>query len=215
MSTPPETRPHLPLRLLLVEDSELDAQLVVSELEQGGYEVTFERVESAAGLEAALGRQAWDLVLSDHNMPQFNSTAALGIVRERTPEVPFIIVSGSIGEELAVAAMREGASDYILKDNLRRLVPAIERELREAVDRRERRRAEHALLAQEEQQRIARVIQQRMFPVAAPEVPGWTIAGASLPADATGGDYYDYMSVPAGWCWPWGMSAATGWAPRC
>ena len=153
--TQPEPGPRRALHVLLVEDSEPDAQLVIYELERAGYDVTFERVETAATMEEALRRAPWDIVLSDHNMPQFNSTAALGIARERTPDIPFIIVSGSIGEELAVAAMREGASDYILKDNLRRLVPAVERELREAVDRRERRRAERALLAPE---RIAQVV---------------------------------------------------------
>ena len=135
----------VPLRLLLVEDSENDALLLVRELTRAGFEPVVERVETAAAMQAALDRQGWDIVLGDYSMPQFGGAAALALLRERGLDVPFIIVSGTIGEERAVAAMKAGASDYVPKDKLKRLVPVIERELREAAGRRERRRAEAAL----------------------------------------------------------------------
>ncbi len=147
----------VPLRLLLVEDNENDAVLVVRELTRGGYDTTYERVWDAASMRAALERQSWDLVLSDHSMPQFSGRAALDVLRQRDPDVPFIFVSGTIGEDAAVESMRMGAQDYLNKANLRRLVPAIQRELREAGSRRERRRAETAL--RESEQRFERVFQ--------------------------------------------------------
>src|SRR5215211_5871935 len=132
-----------PLRVLLVEDSEDDAVLLVRMLRKGGYDPTWERVETAEAMEAALDGRGWDLVISDHGMPAFNSSAALALLRRKGfMDLPFIIVSGQIGEDAAVAAMKAGAHDYLMKDNLARLNSAIERELREADVRRERRRAE-------------------------------------------------------------------------
>ena len=133
------------LRLLLIEDSEDDAALVVRALTRGGYDVTAERVDTPAALRSALDRQSWDVTIADYTMPGFSGTAALQILRERDADLPFIFVSGTIGEDSAVAAMKVGAHDYIMKGNLKRLVPAIERELREAAVRRERRRAEQRI----------------------------------------------------------------------
>src|SRR5437868_8093873 len=121
-----------PLRVLMVEDSEDDALLVLRELRAAGYDLTHERVDTAAALEAALDRHPWDLVIGDYGMPQFSGTAALAMLRERGLDVPYICVSGTITEELAVAAMKAGAHDYVTKGQLKRLLPAIERELREA-----------------------------------------------------------------------------------
>jgi PAS domain S-box-containing protein len=133
----------VPLRVLLVEDSEDDALLLIMSLRRGGYDPTWERVDTAATMEAALDGRGWDLVISDHGMPAFNSSAALALLRRKGfVDLPFIIVSGQIGEDAAVAAMKAGAHDYLMKDNLARLNSAIERELREADVRRERRRAE-------------------------------------------------------------------------
>ena len=133
----------VPLRVLLVEDSEDDALLLLRELRRDGYEPVSRRVETAAGMEAALEEEAWDLVISDHSMPAFDSLAALDLLRGRGfVDLPFIIVSGRIGEDAAVSAMRAGAHDYLMKDNLARLTSAIERELREAQGRRERRQAQ-------------------------------------------------------------------------
>src|ERR687893_3272474 len=133
----------VPLKILLVEDSEDDALLLLRELRRGGYEPAWKRVDTAEAMEAALDERGWDLVVSDHFMPTFSSVAALDLLRRKGfVDLPFIIVSGQIGEDAAVAAMKAGAHDYIMKGNLARLNTAIERELREAESRRERRRAE-------------------------------------------------------------------------
>ncbi len=123
------------LRVLIAEDSEDDALLLVRELKRGGYEPIHERVASATAMAAALDRQGWDLVIGDHSMPHFGGLAALALVRERGLDVPFICVSGTISEEMAVAAMKAGANDWVTKGQLQRLLPAIERELREAKGR--------------------------------------------------------------------------------
>jgi diguanylate cyclase len=126
------------LRLLQVEDTEDDAALVQLALSRAGYDVSARRVDSAEGLRRELHQSEWDLVIADYTMPGFSGTKALAIVREQHPDLPFIFVSGTIGEDTAVAAMRTGAHDYIMKGNLTRLAPAVERELREAAVRRER-----------------------------------------------------------------------------
>ena len=187
-----------PLRVLVIEDSEVDALLLLEQLKAGGYAPTARRVDNAADLAEALETQPWDVVFSDHNMPHFSSTEALAIVRSSALDVPFLIVSGAIGEEAAVAAMRAGAQDYLMKGNLARLVAAVDRELKEAEERRARRAAERALLAQEEELRIAREVQQRLFPAGPPGLAGYDVAGASRPAAATGGDYFDFIATPAG-----------------
>ncbi|MEW6324983.1 MAG: EAL domain-containing protein [Nitrospirota bacterium] len=132
----------IPLRVLIIEDSENDVELLVRELRRGGYDPAYERVDSADGMNAALDRQAWDLAFSDYTMPQFDGMAALNLIRERGLDLPFIFVSGTIGEDTAVTAMKQGAQDYIMKGSFKRLLPAVERELREAEIRRERQRAE-------------------------------------------------------------------------
>ncbi len=124
------------LNVLIAEDSEDDAMLIVRELQRGGYEPRMRRVDSAAEMQEALGNGQWDLIITDHNMPSFDSGDALRLAREHDPNIPFILVSGSIGEEIAVDAMKAGAHDYVMKDNLTRLLPAIRRELREAENRR-------------------------------------------------------------------------------
>jgi diguanylate cyclase (GGDEF)-like protein len=134
-----------PLRLLLIEDSEDDAALVIRGLSKAGYVVASERVDTPEGLVAALERQRWDLVIADYTMPRFSGTAALALLREYDSDMPFIFVSGTMGEDAAVAAMKTGAHDYIMKGNLKRLVPAVERELRDAGDRVSRRVAEARL----------------------------------------------------------------------
>ena len=186
-----------PLKALVIEDSELDALLLEEQLKAGGYQPDTRRVDNAKDLREALG-QKWDIVFSDHNMPQFNSTEALRIVRANNTDIPFLIVSGSIGEEAAVLAMKAGAQDYLMKGNMTRLVAAVDRELKEVGERRARRLAERALLAQEEEFRLAREIQQRLFPSGPPTLPEFDIAGASLPAAATGGDYFDFISTRSG-----------------
>src|SRR4051812_35896579 len=133
-----------PLRVLMIEDSDFDSDLLLAMLERGGYHVTPTRVETAEGLRKAL-EQPWDIVIADYNLPQFDALAALEIVKTSGQDVPFLIVSGGIGESTAVAAMKAGAHDYLMKGNLARLVPVVERELREAENRASKRRTEHAL----------------------------------------------------------------------
>ncbi|MGB0583238.1 MAG: PAS domain S-box protein, partial [Limisphaerales bacterium] len=311
-----------PLRVLVVEDSEFDARMLIRLLNRGGYETEYKRVETADQLREAL-EQKWDLVLSDYNLPGFDAPQALAIYKEHKLDIPFIIISGGIGEDIAVANMKAGAHDYLMKGNLARLVPAVERELRESQVRQARRaavselrtseeryrllwetatdaillmdtnsvityanravevvfgytpdellgenltlllpseeheedgvtlfkslhiedsksrrrmvetvgrrkgkkqvlievvyndmeldgrqtyvafirditarkRAEKELLEHEEQFRVAREIQQHLFPKNSPSVPGFDIAGASFPAEAAGGDYYDYLEM--------------------
>ncbi len=336
-----------PLRALIIEDSEFDAKVMVQALRTGGYDVQWRRVETGSGMEAALVAQAWDVILADYNVPEFNALQALRVLQLAGLDVPFLIVSGGIGEDVAVDAMKAGAHDYVMKGNPARLLPAVDRELGDAEVRRRRREAEaklrdselryrslwetspDALLfcdaagvigfanpaaevvfghpmalltgldlsrlepvgepgglrcalaaakaearglpaitaagesadpataaalpgggpklpvegpalrqdgseilvevtssrldlpdqpwfvlfarditekrrieadlrAKEEQMRAAREIQQRLFPKAAPLVLGYDIAGTSVPADATGGDYYDFLSMKDG-----------------
>ncbi len=143
-----------PLRILIVEDSEDDALLLLRELRRGGYEPVSERVDAPEAMRAALEGKQWDIVVSDYLMPHFSGLAALEILQESGLDLPFIILSGNIGEDIAVGAMRAGAHDYIIKGNLARLIPAVERELREAESRRERSRAEKDLHASEMQYRL-------------------------------------------------------------
>ncbi|AVH69563.1 sensor histidine kinase [Nostoc sp. 'Lobaria pulmonaria (5183) cyanobiont'] len=137
----------IPLRVLLVEDSEDDALLLLRELQRGDYEVTFERIDTPTAMKAAIAEQIWDIVICDYSMPTFSAPAALKQVKESGLDLPFIIVSGTIGEDTAVAAMKAGAHDYIIKGNLARLTPAVARELREALVRRERKQAEEQIKA--------------------------------------------------------------------
>ncbi len=139
-----------PLRVLLVEDNPDDVELVVAEIERHGYEVTHAVVQTARDMRAALSSQAFDLVISDYSLPMFSGLAALEILKETGIDVPFIMISGTIGEETAVDALKAGAHDFLVKTRLARLVPAIERERREAQSRRGKREAEAALRASEE-----------------------------------------------------------------
>jgi hypothetical protein len=133
------------LSLLIVEDSETDTELVVLELRRYGFDIAFERVDTSAALSAALESRLWDLVLCDHGVPSFESREALAIVRASGADLPFVILSGTIGEEAAVEALKGGARDVVLKTNLPRLGPVVDRELQEAENRRRHRQAEQAL----------------------------------------------------------------------
>lgn len=133
-----------PLHVLIVEDSVNDTFFIVRELQRGGYNVTFERVETHDTMKAALEEQTWDLVISDYSMPLFGGPAALALCWQSGLDLPFILVSGVMGEERAVEMLKAGAHDYVMKDNLARLVPAVTREVRAARERRNRHQNEVA-----------------------------------------------------------------------
>jgi signal transduction histidine kinase len=138
-----------PLRILFVEDREKDVELLVLELRRGGYDLVHERVDTPEAFGAALDRQGWDIILCDYLMPRFSAPAALALVKEKKVDLPFIVVSGTVGEETAVEALRAGAHDFMAKDTLARLLPAIDRELREAASRAERKKMHEQLLISE------------------------------------------------------------------
>jgi diguanylate cyclase (GGDEF)-like protein/PAS domain S-box-containing protein len=138
-----------PVKVLIVEDSEDDARLALWALRRGGFEPTYRRVQTAADMETALAEERWDAVMSDFMMPGFTGLDALRIFRSTGLDIPFILVSGTIGEETAVDAMKAGASDYVMKKSLARLAPALERELKETQMRAAHRRAQEAVTESE------------------------------------------------------------------
>ena len=146
------------LRILILEDSADDAQLAVRELRRGGIEFSLRRVETREQFLKELQESQPALILSDCNLPSFDGMAALAIAQEQCPEVPFIFVSGTIGEERAIESLKRGATDYVLKDTLTRLVPAVRRALQEVKERAERRRAEEELRVSYE--RLRRMLQE-------------------------------------------------------
>jgi len=148
---------QLPLRALLIEDSEDDALLLVRHLARGGYDVQWDRIDTEEQVESAAETNHWDLVICDYSMPGFNGLEALKRFRSRGSDTPFIFVSGTIGEDAAVTALRQGAQDYVMKDNLSRLVPAVNRELQDARDRRERRNLEKQVRQLEKFEGIGRL----------------------------------------------------------
>jgi PAS domain S-box-containing protein len=143
-----------PINLLLVEDNENDAILVVHELRNAGFDVTMERVQTMQEMQISLSNHDWDAIISDFKLPSFSAPKALEILRKSGKDLPFIVVSGNIGEETAVEIMRAGAHDYLMKDNLNRLAEALRREIRDARERDERRRARVALRESEQQLRL-------------------------------------------------------------
>jgi diguanylate cyclase (GGDEF)-like protein len=152
------------LRLLLVEDSEDDALLLLRELRQGGFQPDHHRVQSIAMLRRALSESpGWDIVITDHNLPGFDSGTSLKVIQETAPDTPVIIVSGNIGEEAAVEAMRNGARDYILKENLSRLAPAVARELRENSVRRQHRQAQATIAHLAVHDALTNLVNRREF----------------------------------------------------
>ncbi len=152
---------RIPLRTLIVEDSLNDTDLLLLELQRGGYDVHYRRVDTPEAYQEALEAETWDIILSDHSMPRFSSTEALQILKDTGLDVPFIIISGAIGEEVAVEAMKLGANDYLVKGKLARLIPAVLRELREAQGRVESKRTEMRL--QESEARYRSVVDSNLI----------------------------------------------------
>lgn len=157
------------LHVIQVEDSPSDAALIERALTRNGYNVVSERVMNAQQMQKALGARHWDVIIADYRLPEFDAPSALSLLHESGQDIPFIVVSGAMGEDLAVAMMRAGAQDYMLKDNLTRLAPAVEREIRDARTRRERQQVERALNESEERlvaqkaamERQSELLQQR------------------------------------------------------
>ncbi len=147
----------IPLKVLIVEDSPDDADLVLRELTRGGYSVTSERVDGAETMTSALDRQAWDLVICDYSMPHFSGLDALRLLRAKSKDIPFIFLSGTIGEDTAVAAMKEGAQDYVMKGSTKRLLPSIKRELEENENRKVRTQLEQRIRHLERFEAIGRL----------------------------------------------------------
>src|ERR1035437_6617774 len=145
-----QTRVNKPVKVLIVEDSEDDAKLALRALRRGGFDPTYRRVQTAAELETALAQERWDAVILDFKMPGFTGMDALRIFRSTGIDIPFILISGTIGEETAVDAMKAGASDYVMKKSLARLAPALERELKETQMRAAHRRTQRDLIESEQ-----------------------------------------------------------------
>ncbi len=180
-------KPAKTLAALIVEDMESDTELIVRLLRKADYELVYEQVETAEQMRAVLKKRPWDIVISDFNMPQFDGLAALRLVQETGYDIPFIVVSGTIGEETAVSMMKAGAHDYLVKGDLGRLIPAVERELEQAEIRRGRRRTEMALAASEAELRalfssmqdvVLVIDRQGVYRKVAPTNPGLLIEPA-------------------------------------
>jgi phosphoserine phosphatase RsbU/P len=189
-----------PLRVLIVEDSEDDAMLLVFELRRGDYSPSFQRVETEEALRKALEEQTWDLVVSDYVLPGFSGMEALKLVRKSGLDLPFLIVSGKIGEDTAVNAMKEGANDYLIKGNISRLVPAIEREMQEAEVRRKRREAEAALVRSERRyKRLVAAVTDYIYTVTIKD--GTVVKTSHGPGclTVTGYSHEEYVNNPFLW----------------
>src|SRR5271157_4096319 len=141
------------LRVLIIEDSKVDALFIIRELTKGGYNCFYERVETASSMRKAIQEKQWDIILCDYIMPDFTAPSAIALLKEVNIDIPIIVISGKIGEETALECMRLGAHDYIMKNNLSRLCPAVARELEEAEVRNKQRQAENALRGSEEKYR--------------------------------------------------------------
>jgi phosphoserine phosphatase RsbU/P len=189
-----------PLHVLFVEDSEDDALLLIFELRRGDYSPVAKRVETVEALQQALEEETWDVVISDYVLPGFSGLEALRLVRKSGLDLPFIVVSGKIGEDTAVQAMKEGANDYLIKGNVSRLVPAIEREMQEAEVRRKRRAAEAALVRSERRyKRLVAAVTDYIYMVTLKD--GKVIKTSHGPGclTVTGYSHEEYMENPFLW----------------
>jgi PAS domain S-box-containing protein len=184
-----------------VEDSASDAELIVRLLGQAGYEVHAERVETAAQMRAALEKHAWDAILADYHLPRFDAPAALAVLGDSGLDLPFIVVSGALGEDRAVAMMKAGAHDYLMKNNLARLAPALEREIQEAQVRRERRLADEALRTERRETERSHQLLDAVFTAQVDAVMVYNTAGIAIRTNPAASSVFGFD--------PLGMSNAT------
>lgn len=189
----------IPLKVLIVEDSKDDAELLLYALKQSGYQPSYALVQNASGMRSQLERQQWDLIVSDYVIPGFGGMSALQVLQDSGQEIPFIIVSGKIGEDVAVEALQAGAHDYLLKDRLTRLGPAIDRALKDASQKRKRKQAEQALRESEERyRRLVESCPEAMFitsdsKIAFANPAAVSLLAANSPVDLIGKVLLDFV----------------------
>ena len=198
------------LHILHLEDDPQDAELVEATLAAEGHGCDVRVVATRDEFLAAMEKNHWDLILADFALPGFDGMSALAIARKLNPAIPFIFISGQLGEEAAIESLRNGATDYVLKNRLSRLTPAVKRALGEAKERVELKNAEEALRASEMNRlqlevelRYAAEIQAKLLPRTVPDIPGFEVAGRCLPAKQVGGDFFDWQEVCPG---VWGFT---------
>jgi len=208
------------LHILHLEDDPADVELVEATLSAEGVGCNIEVVDKREEFVAALEKSRFDLVLADFALPGFDGMAALSFVRNNYPELPFIFVSGRLGEESAIESLRNGATDYVLKNNLSRLVSAVNRALAEARERAELRMAEEALRESEMRRYqlqmelvYAAEVQAKLLPRSYPSIPGFDVSARCLPAKQVGGDFFDWQEVcPGVWSFTLGDVMGKGMA---
>lgn len=193
------------LQILHLEDDATDAELVQATLLREGVDCCVRVVATRSAFVAALEEGGIDLVLADYSLPDFDGMRGLAIVRERFPDLPFVFVSGRLGEEAAIESLRSGATDYVLKNRLTRLAPAVQRALAEAGERAELKKAEESLRESELRRYQMQVelacaadMQARLLPSSYPDIPGFEVVARCLPAKQVGGDFYDWQEVSGG-----------------
>lgn len=190
------------LQILHLEDDPADAELVEATLLREGLVCKVRVVATRRDFVAALEMGGIDLVLADFSLPDFDGMRGLAIVRDRYPELPFVFVSGRLGEEAAIESLRSGATDYVLKNRLSRLAPAVQRALAESRERSELKKAEESLRESELRRYQMQIelacaadVQARLLPRVFPKIPGFEVAARCLPAKQVGGDFYDWQEL--------------------
>src|SRR5947209_851794 len=189
----------IPLKVLIVEDSKDDAELLLHALRQAGYEPSAAQVQSAQAMRTQLSKRSWDLVISDYVVPGFGGLAALKLLQEIDDDLPFIIVSGKIGEDVAIEALKAGADDYLLKDRLSRIGPAIDRALKEVAQRKKRKQAEQNLRESEERyRRLVESCPEGMFILAGGTIvfanpAAVSLLGVRTPVEIVGKNLLDFI----------------------
>jgi serine phosphatase RsbU (regulator of sigma subunit) len=198
------------LQILHLEDDPVDAELVEATLVREGVACNIQVVATRGDFVAALAAGGIDLILADFSLPDFDGMRGLAIVREKYPDLPFVFVSGRLGEEAAIESLHNGATDYVLKSRLSRLTPAVQRAMEESKERAELKKAEERLRESELRRYQLQVelacaadVQAKLLPRSFPEIPGFEVAARCLPAQQVGGDFFDWQEACQG---VWGLT---------